>query len=102
MVAYRDLLLKTLANDYHSIGRGWQVAMDPEHTGELVMDDFLMGLERLGLLKHDADDAELAKAEKLFHYLENKDTASVTLASLDRGLTDSSLDDLLVHLMVRY
>jgi len=76
--------------------------MDPENTGELQMDDFLTGLERLGMLKHDASDSELAQAEKLFHALEMEDSHCVTLASLDEGALDSALDALQTHLAIRF
>lgn len=103
MEEMRAKLLKTLANDYHSIGRGWQIAFDIDRAVELQIDDFLTGLERISMLKQNASDEDLAKAEQLFHFLEAEPNCGVvTLACLDRGQTDRALQDLLHHLAFRF
>jgi Ca2+-binding EF-hand superfamily protein len=102
VIESRARLLKMLAHEYHSVGKGWQVVFDPERVGDLTMDDFLTGLERLSFLKQNATDTELSQAEALFHFMKSEETGSVNLASFDRGLTEKATDELQFHLMCRY
>merc|ERR1719356_1378518 len=76
--------------------------MDPDRLGEITVDDFLSGLERLGMLKEDAEEADVERAEKLFDYFDPEKTQVMTLERLDRGLTRSATDDLCNHLGWRY
>jgi Ca2+-binding EF-hand superfamily protein len=98
----RDRLLKKLASDFKGIGRGWGRVMDPDRLGEITVDDFLSGLERLGILKEDAEEADVERAEKLFDYFDPEKTQVMTLERLDRGLTRSATNDLCNHLGWRY
>jgi len=88
----REQLLRTLCGSkFAGITRGWQLALDTEREGELNLEEFTTGMQRVGLLSPNADDAEHDKVDRLFELLDEDKLKSVTLSNLDRGATSTAL-----------